>query len=337
MYNDSTKTFLILPVLLVVFILVGCQNNHKKNKEVTPEILCLTLRVSHGCESLYYTDEELEQYITNDVLTKITAEEAEKIILEEKESILSEINQMNEDELNTAKELQEEYKIQCEKQKIEAEAKAREMGQIVKNETCGSVGIFDRLNYIDRVLSVIQKLQAKVDVSDWQTYTNKEFGFEVKYPPTTTWHTIPRPDSGTQEIEYTSVPTQILLTKKDDVWAPEGGFAVGFGCGVPNQSVDFGVTVHPKTNQQYEQIILKDLHYDIYHTLHTKKIVNTQGVTGVEVAIQTQNNTCSIYSTSVFFEKNDFVYEINHMGECGEEFSGFTEKEQAFIDHFAFL
>ncbi len=227
MYNDSTKKFLILPVLLAVFILVGCQNNSQK-----------------------YTENQKE------------------IILETPE------NQQNTD---------------------------------------------------------------SIDTSDWQTYTNKEFGFEIKYPPTTTWHTIPRPDSGTQEIEHTSVPTQILLTKKDDVWAPEGGFAVGFGCGVPNQSVDFGVTVHPKTNQQYEQIILKDLHYDTYHTLHTKKIVNAQGVTGVEIAIQTQNNSCSIYSTSVFFEKNDFVYEINHMGECGEEFSGFTEKEQAFIDYFAFL
>jgi hypothetical protein len=46
-----------------------------------PDILCLTLKVSHGCSSENYNNEELERWLKEDVLTKISIEEVEEVVI----------------------------------------------------------------------------------------------------------------------------------------------------------------------------------------------------------------------------------------------------------------
>lgn len=53
-----------------------------ENALKTPEVLCLRLGVSHGCRSENYTKKELEQYIKEDVLTKISMQEVENIVFD---------------------------------------------------------------------------------------------------------------------------------------------------------------------------------------------------------------------------------------------------------------
>ena len=61
---------------------------HETMLKTDVDIVCLTLGVAHGCENEYYNEEELEKYLKEDVLTKISLLEMEYIVLKGQRRII---------------------------------------------------------------------------------------------------------------------------------------------------------------------------------------------------------------------------------------------------------
>ena len=101
---DQSKTgrnLIIVGVLLIIGILIGVGSiyivkvglpylRHENMLKTNPDLMCLTLSISHGCHSEDYNEKELEKYLKEKVLTLISIDEAEEIVKKTKESIIQE-------------------------------------------------------------------------------------------------------------------------------------------------------------------------------------------------------------------------------------------------------
>lgn len=151
---------LFLAILFFFFKFILLPKIQYENTLKDPIILCLTLDVAHGCRNENYNEEELERYLKDDVLTIISLEEAEEVVINKKQMVIKERSVKNYDSesLEARREL-ENKKEQCEEYRKKSEDKAKEEGYISGDFSCSGSSGLDYISYLDKVLSVIQKIK----------------------------------------------------------------------------------------------------------------------------------------------------------------------------------
>ncbi len=146
---------LIIGVGLIFIVKVGLPYiRHENMLKTDTDLLCLTLSVAHGCSNENYNEEELEKYLKEDVLTKISLEEAEEIILKAKNNIPAEYRETTREEAE--KEINEKKKEICKKY-----YKNQNLDKCYReNKSMTFFATPSRRDYfLSRILLIIQKLK----------------------------------------------------------------------------------------------------------------------------------------------------------------------------------
>ncbi len=127
---------------------------HESMLKTDTNLLCLTLSVAHGCSNENYNDEELEKYLKEKVLTKISLEEAEEIVLEAKNNIPEEYRGTTKGDVK--KEINKEKKDFCEKY-----YKNQDLDRCyIEKKDMSSRATPSRRDYhLSRILSIIQEFK----------------------------------------------------------------------------------------------------------------------------------------------------------------------------------